>query len=152
MEEWGIYLKSSIFYMYVNNISIYLYCISPPAFSNRLISPYAFQAALKPKQLAFKWTRTVPALRSLRTHIQQQYSWVFSKHAIAREHSRTCAAHEGLQSSLTEDSVDAVTSAQIISIDNIHFFNSEELPIPERIQAGFYMASSVFPQPTTARL
>lgn len=98
----------------------------------------------------------MPALRSLTTHIQQQYSWVFTKHAIARDHSRTCAVHEGIQLSLTENSVDAMTSTQIITIDNTHFFNTEELPIPERdrvaLQESFYMASSVFPQPATVRL
>lgn len=75
---------------------------------------------------------------------------------LPENHSRTCAAHEGLQLRLIEDSLDAMTSTQIITTDNTHFFNTEQFPTPERdrvaLQEGFYMASSVFPQPTTVRL
>lgn len=81
---------------------------------------------------------------------------VFTKYAIARDHSRTCAVLEGLQLSLTEDSVDASEISQIITIDNTHFFNTEEFPTPERdraaLQEGFYMASSVLIQPVTVKL
>lgn len=70
--------------------------------------------------------------------------------------SQTTAAHGELQLSLPEDSVDAMTSTQIITTDNTHFFNTEEFPTPERdrvaLQEGFYMVSSMFPQPTAVRL